>query len=540
MIKNELLYNPDKHFSDVSKRLQDALNNQNYTKQLYELFVKLDKQLRYSCVSIDEYENLLKSTTFCDDVCLILELWPTKETKLSRAKTKLFAHDFTKFLSKTKKGLKLATNKITNILSMWAQEKIHFENELYEKETILQNIVTEYQKFFVEHGDWTYQQTNAIQFIKTPEKQRTCLSINYFEPNIWYAWPQDIEHISQCKYKSKDSGIGAGEEWLSFILGGIVQGSNSTFDIAIIQNDKLQRWEVKEYDEKTSQTIRLGSLGTNSTEDISLQFYDIMLQLKQFHSLYTMLGLSNDASELLKTIHHYVKSLSGFLSDFFSKIVIRGELSNIDLQELLPAIKGAATIVKKITLEIPKPTVKVIIDNKQHSCNELAVYNSLLIDECSFNEKIYKLLSTLQHPLLIGQMSYSEFIQSTLANLTPHSSFGDVDGVILVHKHGFRIIPQNSLNDSFDYVRLSQGRRPNFKVRESLIPQYFKQIGFFGYSYSQAMFGQCYTLLSGAIDTNIKYSDDQLFQKYSNWNFANIDASFWNKTQQLKIIDTNI
>ena len=50
----------------------------------------------------------------------------------------------------------------------------------------------------------------------------------------------------------------------------------------------------------------------------------------------------------------------------------------------------------------------------------------------------------------------------------------------------------------------------------------------------------CKALLSGAIDTNIKYSDDQLFQKYSNWNFANIDASFWNKTQQLKIIDTNI
>lgn len=540
---NNLIYDPEKDFKNLCEEY-------NVTTQQLETLKILSEKLEILISTFIKCDNVLTYIKECEESNFSLHLqylfdnWPTKQSSLSKSKIKLFAFDYLKLITKTKKTTSLKFDKINSYIKEWKLEQLKLEQEIFNTQNIVNICRNACDRFIIPNGNWNIVQSEKINLdnIKSPIQQdRMSLTLDYFKPLKWYAWPSELETLSKQKFKPKDQGIGAGEYWLSYIFGGEVQGANGTFDIALFNKDLLQRWEVKEYDEKTL-TIRLGSHGTNATEKMSLDICDILMQLKDFSETFDKLFLDKPlkGSEFI-WITNYVKSLKEYLELNFSKIVIRGEISNNDLQNLVAPIAGAQKVYELI-LSFQEPIIDLeinyhSIDLKQDDYyRKLSKVLTIFADSLKEEELLYALLGTLQHPVLTGKQLYKDFLINWSSYMTPENAFSNVDGVFLVHKNGFCIVPKQDFNNTFEYCRMSQGRRPNFKIQNIDSPNIIQDIKFFGIAYSNAMLGNVYTLMSGSINLQTFSTDEELFHKTIPWDNISINDSIWNENKITKIM----
>lgn len=549
-IENSFIFNPNVELFTLQNNIE-ALNSKveclNVIQRLIEKAIADVNKSVQDNVIIDVFESTTQQTL--GEIKVLYAnidglLTPSKEKSLS-----ITADDIKKVL---KKDVVVNKKKIDSLLLFLTNESKKLNGVL--SSTLEEQLTTtkKLEQFFVQDGSFdSFSDTARQDFIKLPSPNRCCVDISHIKSNQWYAWPEDIEYMSGNKFKPKDSGIGAGEGWLSFIFGGELQGQNSTFDISIYNksSEAFERWEVKEFDPKTL-VVRLGSHGTDAAIDISSEISEIVTQLKNFVETYDILNLTSysndDEKEIVDWLERYTSSLRKYIDLNYSKLVIKGDLSNADLKDLMPPCVGASNIFKKINVRCEnKPSIINFCDRKLKLTFEQYTKFLLIVpDILTFNEKLIAIASVLKHDVLRGQQNYADFLTTWLEKLKPSKAFGNVDGVFLTHKLGFIKVSKDIVDNVFDYYRLGQGRRPNFKIKNIEQPKFLAKINFFGHAHFNDIVQEFTTPvpLSGTLENiSVISSDDELFPKYNPWKSLQIDKTFFEEkaNKQVKIININ-
>jgi hypothetical protein len=546
-INNTIIFNPELEREELlheSSKIEEKLTNlHNLQKHFSYVLVELEN-------SIDNtkcFENLLgNSFEFNENIQFLFDNWPTKDSNLSKSKTKLFKVDLDKFYVVTKKQTKVKFDKLEILLKSWYEEYTQLNNEIVSYNEKAKQIDHQIDNLTAKNGLFEVNcESLSCPSLKLPSTNRWCVDINHIEDNKWYSWPSDIEQYTGQKFKPKDSGIGAGEHWLSFVFGGEVQGQNSTFDLAIFnkQLNTHEYWEVKEFDPKT-QIIRLGSHGTNAAIDMSQEITDVVSQLKNFIDAYDALCLEQipiEGDDIESWLSRYAFSLRNYLSINYNKLVIKGDISNIDLKELTTPIAGATNAFNKINerCNCTQSQINFCGRKIKLSIEQYAKFLLLVPEILTFEEKLIAIVSILKHPVLQGTQTYNEFLTSWVAKLLPSKAFSNVSGVFLVHKLGFIKIPTPCTDAVFDYYRMAQGRRPNFKIKNIEIPQELKQISFFGHSHFNDTMKLFVTpqQISGSFDLIggcVTKTDEELFS-FTPWETTQVNE-LWFNGNKIKIL----
>lgn len=552
MLENTLIYNPDiekQSLFDEITSLEQKITILSESSKLLEMTILelLLVRQSQSCFIDFAKSDLLTS---------LQEKWPTKIcTKISKS-AKIFNFDATKFLIKSKKqyvGTDL-TKINTKLLDVWNEQFNILQNEITKLQNIKEQLTQQYDKFIVQTGIFTTDiDDNETSKIKLPSMNRCCVDIQHIIENQWYEWPSDIETLSNNKFKPKDAGLGAGEHWLATVFGGEVQGSNSTFDLVIYNKhtSQFENWEVKEFDPKTL-IVRLGTHGTDMAFDMSHEITSVLVQLKHFIEAFDALQLYeiNESIgtcdlNIHKYITSYVESLKEYLNIYYDKIILKGDISNTDLKHLLAPIVGASKLFQDANnlYENEESTIKFCNRKIKLSSEQYAKFLLIVPDILTFREKIIALVSILKHPVLQGKQTYSQFLQNWSYMLKPSQAFSNVEGVFLVHKNGFMKISRNNTDNVFEYCRMSQGRRPNFKIKNIIVPtsSSIKHLNFFGHSHFNDSIG-LFTppvQISGSFDCIggcVTKTDNELFNITTPWQNIEFNTEIFDAKQQIKLL----
>jgi hypothetical protein len=310
--------------------------------------------------------------------------------------------------------------------------------------------------------------------VTEPEYEHTSklVSISELPALQWYLWPDDIDVASNSKFKSGKQGEGGGESWSAYVFGGKVQGQSSLFDLAVPADNGYEKWEVKEYDTSSKEpVIRLGSHGTSVTADILERLSGVFRQLKSFMNIYKEMKLDQLTGEY-PFASKFVKSLEEYIPRAQSKMIVHGQITNIDLEYLGKAIRAANKVYNDVTSKVKTPSLELMVNGKKLTLDGddyvKLLYKlhsmKMLPDELGNQEILCAAVAELDDPVLRGAESYRDMLKSLFNALSPQAAFNNVDGLLLVSPRAFVKIPRASLNDVLEYVSLSENRRPNFKI----------------------------------------------------------------------------
>jgi len=353
-------------------------------------------------------------------------------------------------------------------LDMWSRQEELLDAEVHNRTHAVDTVVKAIDKFEVNTGSIKFER-NASTDVKPPDpRAHRWISLAGLVPLMWYEWPKGIDIYSDTRFRSSESGIGAGERWLGFLLGAQVQGPTITFDLAVPGEAGFDSWEVKEYDEKI-RVVRLGSCGTDTVAAMADDVSDIIRQIKNIVTAYDTLNIRSVYGPET-WLGRFVISLNDYIDERYKKIVIRGELGNSELRELQYVANGVAKMFRLIheNHAVSIDTVKVREQRINLTPSQYARMLYLVHSEepmaLSHDERMFAFGSCVEHALLKGEMTFDDYLHEWLSTLKPSDAFGNVKGVFLVNKKGFMLVPNDRLNDVFSYYRMSQGRRLNFKV----------------------------------------------------------------------------
>lgn len=297
------------------------------------------------------------------------------------------------------------------------------------------------------------------------KKPKRWIDKQWIAPLQWYSWPKNIEKYSRLKYASKETGIGSGEYWVAFLFGCQIQGQGISYDLQF-DNEK---WEVKEYDEK-SRVIRLGGNGTDALIATSQMIINIFNEINDFVEMYYSLEIYDFYPNEKTWLGNFISSAKTFLTERYTKIILKGEIGNAELHELQYLVLGINKAINMI-FEEHVPFVKR--RNQFDNVDDNLLYGQILnltaqinpqIYNLNDNEKMLILASVIKEPVLTGLMSFEDFLHFWVNNVKPTKAFGDIDGIFLVNRRGFMMVPRVNMDEIFSYYRLSTGHRPNFKV----------------------------------------------------------------------------
>jgi hypothetical protein len=323
-------------------------------------------------------------------------------------------------------------------------------------------------------SDGAFTSNLSQEKISEPEYEHTSqlVSINDLPELQWFLWPADIDVASNSKFKSGKQGEGGGESWSAYVFGGKVQGQSSLFDLALPSDDGFQKWEVKEYDTSSKEPIiRLGSHGTSATADILERLSGVFRQLKSFTKIYKEMKL-DELTQEYPFAAKFVNSLEEYLPRAQSKLIVHGQITNVDLEYLGKAIRAAKKVYDDVTRRIKVPTLELSVNGKQLTLDGddyvkllYKLHSMKMLPEELGNEEILcAAVAELNDPVFRGAESYREMLSKLFNALTPQVAFNNVDGLLLVSPRAFVKIPRSSLNDILEYTSMSENRRPNFKI----------------------------------------------------------------------------
>lgn len=537
MLLNETIFNPALELGLLTSEIENKKSLRIELIQTIKTFERIIDQLqKYKLQLPNEFPQ-----EFCDDLLKIKNLINNK------TKEKYYKIQLTDLIIHNKKGKSINSKFITNTLLAWNNELNKIKANLIQTNDVIKTLKLKFDRFVVSNGQFETNQTNNNFEEKLPSQNKSCVNIGNIKPNVWYAWPNDLEYLSGEKFKSRDNGIGAGEYWLSYILGGKVQGPNSTFDLSVYNEvkDQYERWEIKEIDKTL--TIRLGAHGTNEAIDMSLEINDVMTQLKNFIDTYEALGFSMvslEGDSLEEWLSRYACSLKIFIDTYYNKLAIKGDISNCDLKELMSPCVGAVNVFNRINDENNNKEAIIDFCNRKLklSFEQYSKFLLLIPEQLTKNEKLIALISIFKHPVLCGKQTYQEFISTLINMLMPSKAFNNVNGVFLTHKIGFMMIPTQDTDNAFDYCRMSQGRRPNFKIKIKN-PEQEKELiklQFFNYSHlNDDSIIKSQVLISGslnAIGGCVTMADDVIFPKHQSWLNVSLNDDFKINKKFLKIL----
>lgn len=512
------LYCPEQEYEKVRKFLAKTHEYHHFFTEIMNVYQRALARIR-SVTSSGKFTILGKNALYNDSelvrlVTYLKENWPNRKTNLTNSLSSLFdlKKAYGKIVSKTKHvkahpqaGLPVVyktTNKSKNQvkgeqrrdkegnllfypetvdvgwtflvdfdqaqawLTLWEEQGCILAEEIRLRSKEVDNAKLELDRFELTRGVIEFER-NSTAPAKYPEhNKKQWIRSEWLEPLTWYAWPDNIAIYSGMRFNSSANGIGAGEFWLGYLFGGQVQGQGVAFDLAVSKGDDWEHWEVKEYDEK-NKLIRLGTHGTEAVVAMSTDMNEILQEFKRFIEAYDSLGISlwysNDT-----WLGTFVESLREYLDRRYAKIVVKGEISNIELRELQTATTGVRKALELIAKEhsgVVKQTrfTDLCLDSDRYA-RLLYLFHSENLSSLDFDERMVALSSVVKHPVMRGLQPFGRFVRDWVCSLDPSKAFGDVAGFFLVNKKGFMMIPREKINDILEYYRMSLGHRPNFKV----------------------------------------------------------------------------
>jgi len=263
------------------------------------------------------------------------------------------------------------------------------------------------------------------------------------DPLAWRPWPENMKERSGYNFGSSranselikervEDGIGPGERWLAYLLGGTLQEKGRSFDIAFQSSlGVVSRWEVKNVDNKSS-LILVCAEGRRMMTPLMKKFGVIYYQLENF--------------------------IKGFQKRYLEEIPL-------DDETLL--------IVKRIEQFIETQTdvlaYKIFKKNITLTMSVLK-FCKVLRDKYLYKDELGRRVSNYCCPMhyAVSELSDEVFVDREIFErlwngLDIFSAFHLVDGVFIVNEgKGFIYVPKEKINDCFELQTVSMGA-PNLR-----------------------------------------------------------------------------
>lgn len=289
--------------------------------------------------------------------------------------------------------------------------------------------------------------------------------------NLWV----DFQNLyGDIPYESTKTGIGPGEERLAKILGGAVQGPNSSFDLGILDpggKTIVERWEVKEPD--ASGQIRPGTEGLKFANKVSTMISNVVSEMREFiddmstgekmpiDSLGSSLALYEEVKNFLDTVPTKLSPKSN------EELLTSGEITKVSFDELLRQVTNVQRIVKNLQSEV----LEFDVDGKTFKVSPVKMLKISRLLGLTDDETKEKLGDVTEVALALSSLSNPAFENPSILlekwnEMRASNVFGNSDGVILVDREGFTFIPASILDSKLSFVRISQGR-PRFSTKAS-------------------------------------------------------------------------
>lgn len=310
--------------------------------------------------------------------------------------------------------------------------------------------------------------TTAAKEMPPPGK-RVYMDINDVTALQWYPWPKVVAKSGKqygaagTKTGEEMSGTGPGEEWLAYVFGGQAQGGGVSFDIVTPDG---RTWEVKALETSTT-TVRPGTEGRKAFEKPRKRLERIMAQMRLFVAAVKKSNLGESLSDVDNKIISYV---SAFIDDDFEMIVGKGEISEERFVAFRSALKALnkfkefhhnkntdmkTAVDTRVSLndkekKVDKPTFIDIAKKVEKSTGDSGVLSDF--------EEFDLLISTLKDSAFDDP---KEFFNEWFSSVNIHKIFSQVDGVFIVNRRGFTVVPQSYLDKAFRFTKVSQ-MQPRF------------------------------------------------------------------------------
>ena len=321
-----------------------------------------------------------------------------------------------------------------------------------------------------------YVRTRTVGGAKTladkempPADKQIYMSIDNVKPLTWYVWPKEVaksgKSFGSAKTKTGEeiSGTGPGEEWLSFIFGGQMQGGGVSFDIV---TPDARAWEVKAL-ESASETIRPGTEGLKAFDGPKKRLESIMRQLKNFTVLSRKADFLNpeDLSDEDKRIIDFVTT---FIEDDYEMIVGKGEISRDRFIAFRGVLKALGQFKRAHAPKSEEFDTRVALNDK-----EVKVDKPTYIDVAKRVEKAtgkqdllsefekFDLLTTTMKDVAFDNPT--EFFDEWFQSVDVNKVFEQVDGVFIVNPRGFLMVPRSMFKKAFRFDKVTQGK-PRFAL----------------------------------------------------------------------------
>jgi hypothetical protein len=342
-----------------------------------------------------------------------------------------------------------------------------------------QTLEDEFKKAEEEYAEYEpklrgYVRTRASGGAKTlankempPADKHVYFSIEDVKPLVWYTWPKEVaksgKSFGSAKTKTGEevSGTGPGEEWLSFIFGGQMQGGGVSYDIVTPDS---RAWEVKAL-ESAADTIRPGTEGLKAFDVPKKRLETIMRQLKNFTILARKTNFF-EPDDLVDEDKRIIDFVVTFIEDDYEMIVGKGEISRDRFIAFRGVLKALGQFKRAHAPKDEDPDTRVALNDKEVKVDkptyidvakriEKATGEQDLLSEF---EKFDLLTATLKD---VAFDNPTEFFDEWFQSVDINRVFEQVDGVFIVNMRGFLMVPRSMFKKAFRFDKVTQGK-PRF------------------------------------------------------------------------------
>jgi hypothetical protein len=268
-------------------------------------------------------------------------------------------------------------------------------------------------------------------------------------------------------------GIGPGEHRLAKIFGGEVQGQSQSFDLLVPSgSDFAGQWEVKAPD--GAGTIRPGTDGLRAYAPLNKALKAALDELQEF------LETDNIEASVDADILDQIRT---FIEDHGDKIV-RGEVTKNRFDEVQRIFELVGEMIKSMSGDAVK---KVSIGDKQYDVTPTTLVKISRLLGTSEEDMRAELGDSMGSAVVLSALNSPAFlnIQDLVdlweGSIQPEEVF-DLDGIILVNRQGFMLIPKGQYQGNVTFNRVTQSK-PRFKVPmkgegkmdESLVREFIRE-----------------------------------------------------------------
>ncbi len=319
--------------------------------------------------------------------------------------------------------------------------------------------------------------------METPQPgSNSFMDIDKVTPKKWYPWPADfLKHVKEnnipygssseeSENDSAEAGVGPAEAWLEALFGGKKQGGGVSYDLVTQGASGYQVWEVKELKTK-SETIRPG---THGLKVFARPYSDLKKVIAQMSNFYVVAKNMQLLDAENTTLTPEQKRVIGFTREFVevekSMIVEKGEISDDRVRSIFAVLEELKALLNELSTKTSAQPGDPVRTDVALNDEEFSVDKETFIDIAKKVKKntgkkppvadLEILMSTLRHPAFVDPV---KFLDEFFTSVDPQKVFEGTDGVFIVNKEKFMLIPIGDLPTAVSFTKVTQGK-PRFKL----------------------------------------------------------------------------